>query len=1541
MRLSKNKHVQDFLVTFFIGNHICNYMLSEILENSNNQQFLNILGLPSDFKFPFTLETGESSSEYIYQHVYLNKYEVLLNGVPCEKHILETGDYFSFSNSKNKGFNMLFIKTSDLKLGYKKHILQKDTNLFIGRTPINDISYNLTNYIAREKHAAIRIDANGHAFVEDLKRTIGIYVNGNRVHSQELHQFDEIYLMGLSILYMGDYIAIRDLNIDCSLPELAFFETKRPIENCDKKYFVCTPRILKSIDNDEVEVEAPPAPFTLDKTPTILTIGPSVTMSIVMLASLGISLTNAIIGGKVSTIVISGTMAVGMLLGSLVWPTLLRNYQKKCVINEENNRKDRYSSYIKEIDDSLKRKKERNIYLLDEFINPSPKIMCSLLNNEKTKLRLWERSYQDDDFLSVRIGIGKRPFDIDLKIPKNGFHLHDDNLRELPNKLSEKYSILENAPITLDLFNIHTIGLIGKKNNINLLLNQIVLNIASLHSYDEVKIVIVTSVKQIRDFENFKNLQHVWSNDKKIRYFATNPEEVHYVFNSIDENIRVKKEKQGSEFVPIPYYVFIIMEPDLIENEPLLRYLYDSENRVGITTIFAYGDITKLPKTCQTIVQSDDNCTGYYSKNKNKNKFVPFNLDSIDLKQIHKFFNELSHLPIQRDKNTLSIVDRISFLQMYKVGNIDELNIESHWDNNNSNKSLAVPVGVTAGGQVFNLDLHESYHGCHGLVAGTTGSGKSEFLQAFVLSLAINFSPKEVAFVLVDFKGGDMARPFMKKPFAPSLPHLSATISNLSGNVLYRALVSLDAEIKSRQRIFNEASQILSVDKLDINSYHKYYKNGRLSMPLPHLIIIIDEFAQLKTQHPEFLEKLIDVAQVGRSLGIHLILATQKPSGVVDPQIMSNSRFKVCLKVAEKQDSIDLLNKPDSAYIKNPGRLYLQVGYDEIYACIQSGYSGADYLPTKTYQPDENITVQMINYAASSIHSEKLDLSINHTDQTQLEAIVSRIVSLGQKKNLRAKPLWLDMLPERILLSELEKTRKGLCTAIIGLADLVKKQKQKTLIHDFSKDGHIALYGASGMGKTTFIHTLIYSMVGEYGYTPEELNIYAMDFGGRNLSYLSTLPHTGGVAFAEDESKIVYLLSILKNLIEERKRLFANKQCGTFIDYRKLSNQSLPAILVLIDNYGSFRDKYINLCEEFTEIISLGKTFGIYFVITGSTKNSIHYKVIEYISSSYVLKMNDSSNYLDILNVRTPIIPENISGRGITVINKEIIEFQTAIVYGGSTDSDIFDVINNKYNEIANEWNGYIPPKLDILVEESKETNVSYIGHKNFFSNQALPEPICEDETNIVIGKSLSGTQMYGISMNEDYRLCLCYDSIDNLKKYYHYLLSSLTEYIHNRIIFVDDDSKNYKEVIEKYPSIMYISGSSELDYFIESLKPELNMRLEDNNDEFEQFIIIIPDFNAFFEMITNNQADFMRKVFKYINDPKYKICFVCGFNVNKDKNNDYLYLSLIVNAENFVAFPGCIEKASMKIERFPLITDVNQNNGYFIFKEKNVEIRW
>jgi S-DNA-T family DNA segregation ATPase FtsK/SpoIIIE len=204
------------------------------------------------------------------------------------------------------------------------------------------------------------------------------------------------------------------------------------------------------------------------------------------------------------------------------------------------------------------------------------------------------------------------------------------------------------------------------------------------------------------------------------------------------------------------------------------------------------------------------------------------------------------------------------------------------------------------------LDLHEKFHGPHGLVAGTTGSGKSEFIITYILSMSMNYSPDDVAFILIDYKGGGLAFAFENKLTGVKLPHLAGTITNLDKSEMNRTLVSIDSEVKRRQAEFNKARDLLGESTIDIYKYQRFYHEGKLKEPIPHLFIISDEFAELKSQQPEFMDNLISVARIGRSLGVHLILATQKPSGVVNDQIWSNTKFRVCLKVADTGDSNEM-----------------------------------------------------------------------------------------------------------------------------------------------------------------------------------------------------------------------------------------------------------------------------------------------------------------------------------------------------------------------------------------------------------------------------------------------------------------------------------------------------------------------------------------------------------------------------------------------------------------------------------------------------------
>ena len=295
-----------------------------------------------------------------------------------------------------------------------------------------------------------------------------------------------------------------------------------------------------------------------------------------------------------------------------------------------------------------------------------------------------------------------------------------------------------------------------------------------------------------------------------------------------------------------------------------------------------------------------------------------------------------------------------------------------------------------------------------------TGSGKSEFIITYILSLALNYSPEEVAFILIDYKGGGLAGAFDNKGLNLKLPHLSGVITNLDKSELNRTLVSINSELRRRQEMFNAARDKLGESTIDIYKYQRFYREGKLDKPIPHLFIISDEFAELKSQQPDFMNDLISTARIGRSLGVHLILATQKPSGVVNDQIWSNSKFRVCLKVQDRSDSNEMLKKPDAAEIQNAGRFYLQVGYDELFVLGQSGYTGASYKPSdfdKTGENESIIVVDNLVRTVTEVSEDKKIVQANNFGD-QLSNVLKYICSMAEKMQLKADNLWLERIPE-------------------------------------------------------------------------------------------------------------------------------------------------------------------------------------------------------------------------------------------------------------------------------------------------------------------------------------------------------------------------------------------------------------------------------------------------------------------------------------------------------------------------------------------------
>lgn len=441
----------------------------------------------------------------------------------------------------------------------------------------------------------------------------------------------------------------------------------------------------------------------------------------------------------------------------------------------------------------------------------------------------------------------------------------------------------------------------------------------------------------------------------------------------------------------------------------------------------------------------------------------------MNLSEMDVFSRQLSNFKVRENASNAAIPDMLTFLDMYKTSRVEDLDMYHKWLENRTYESMRSLIGQKAGEQPVYLDIHEKYHGHHGLVAGTTGSGKSETLQTYILSLVLNYHPHEVAFILIDYKGGGMAQSFI------GLPHLAGVITNLGGNQTTRALLSINAEIKRRQRTFNEY-KIKHID-----AYIELYRNGEAEEPMPHLLIIADEFAELKKEQPDFVRALVSAARVGRSLGINLILATQKPSGVVDDEIWSNTRFRICLRVADKQDSNEMLKRTDAAYITGTGRGFLQVGNDEIFDEFQSGWSGAPYTPEVPFNDDSKAKAVIIGLtgkpeAVKKKKKKKKKKGDNVKKFTQLDAMVQYAANLAEENHIKPlRQIWLPPLPGIFYLDDLELTWDEKQIKLpVGLADDPQNQRQFPVYLDFIRDGHLLICGSAGSGKTSLVQTILY-----------------------------------------------------------------------------------------------------------------------------------------------------------------------------------------------------------------------------------------------------------------------------------------------------------------------------------------------------------------------------------------------------------------------------------------------------------------------------------
>ena len=1410
---------------------------------------------------------------------------------------------------------------------FSKIVMLEPGTLTIGRNNSNNLFF--ANNFVSGIHAQLSFDGKNWA-IYDEQSTNGTYVNGYRVEATNLCPGDMIYMMGLKIVIGSNYFAINNPDglLTLQANNLANYHpqivehVERDEELPEGKHFFRSPRFYREVEHSVIKIDPPPQIQKLETVPLALMLGPSLTMGMTSLSTGILSVTNVISnGGEITQALPTLLMSVSMLLGTVMWPILTKRHEKKQKVKNELKRQKKYLAYLDEVRDEIKRKcKEQSDILAENLVDPNECV--SRIYEEKANL--WERTNTHSDFLRLRLGLGNLPLNADVACPEKKFTMDEDNLQDAMLSLGSEPKVLSNVPISISLTENHISGIYGEKASVTNFIKTLLLQVVALHSYDEVKVILVAdNANGTWDFARF--IPHCWDNDKKTRFLATTPDEVKELSAYIENNILSRGDKENQVFTEFsPYYVIVATDKKLAESSEALEQLLKFKGNSGFSLIYGTGALKDLPKEVSSVVYVGGKDSCIFDREDTSGNTVSFVPDIVNDSVVDSVAEKLANIELDLSSQRYALPSMITFMEMFNVGKIEHLNSLTRWKENNPTKTLQTPVGVDSYGGTFSLDLHEKFHGPHGLVAGMTGSGKSEFIITYILSLAVNYHPDEVAFILIDYKGGGLTGAFEDEERGIKLPHLAGTITNLDGAAVKRSLISIQSELRRRQAIFNEARKISNEGTMDIYKYQQLYRDKVVSEPVPHLFIISDEFAELKTQQPEFMEQLISAARIGRSLGVHLILATQKPSGVVDDQIWSNSKFRVCLKVQEKADSQDMIKCPDAAELSQTGRFYLQVGFNELFALGQSAWCGAEYVPTDTVEKSVDNSIQIVDNLGHVLMNVKPAKKVTNTGKKvkQIVSIVKYLSDLANEEDISVRPLWLPPIAPHIYVDDLEEkyglTSKGtvLCP-IVGEYDDPFNQKQGALTVPFSAEGNCLIYGSTGNGKTTMLTTIAYSLIKNH--TADEVNLYIMDFGSETLKVFEKAPQVGGVVVSSDTEKATNFFKMLHKEIEYRKNLFS-EYGGDYANYCKNSGKTVPNIVVLINNYAGFAEQYEDLIESFALLTRDGVKYGIYFVVTASNTNAIRYVIAQNFKMTMTMQLNDATDYAVVIGKTDGLVPSKHKGRGLVALDRAY-EFQTA--YCSDAD-DTFDFLSQYcagLREDATTFARKIPVLPDIVKVTDVENSINDL--------KSIPVGISKKTLNTVFC-NISGRVALPVVSQEIHQTA-------SFMEEWLKVLCKLT-----KVVCID--SEQILD-INKTPSVELVSGDYE--EYVHTLFAEMVERNNTYKDakldpeslrDFDRKVIVLFGYKRFFSQLTPDGQEKMSLVLLKA-ESLYKLHFVVVDAISDFSSYNYeeWFKRQITGADGIWIGDGIADQYMLKVNKVTneLYEEIGDEYGYVLNRNR------
>jgi len=887
---------------------------------------------------------------------------------------------------------------------------------------------------------------------------------------------------------------------------------------------------------------------------------------------------------------------------------------------------------------------------------------------------LWSRRPEDDDFLTLNLGFGTTASRNTVELPSRG----QATTAEWNSLLAiqEQCATVDDVPITASLRGCGDFGLAGPREWLDPIARGIVAQIAILHSPAELVLCAIASAVTSPRWDWLLWLPHTGSIHSPLAgsHLANSPGAVSALVSGIEELVATRSAANQHTKVQQPAVVLLVENDAPIERGRLVS-LAKAGPAVGVHVVWLASHQQELPMACRTFLTYNSARTAVTAGFVNDDQIVAMTrTEALAPQAADHLARRLAPLadagaPAVDQSDLPRSVSYLALSDPALAENPDF--VIDRWREDGSlltstgrrtNTTLRALVGQGAQGE-FILDLRTQ--GPHALVGGTTGAGKSEFLQSWVLGLASAHSPRRVTFLFVDYKGGAAFSDCVH------LPHTVGLVTDLSPHLVRRALTSLRAELRYREHLLNQkkAKDLISLER-----------TGDPECP-PSLIIVVDEFAALVKEVPEFVDGVVDVAQRGRSLGLHLILATQRPAGVIKDNLRANTNLRIALRMADEADSTDVIGTKLAAEFdpRVPGRGAVRTGPGRI-ALFQSGYAGG----RTSDEPETNrVDIETLTFGPGQPWEIPVVPRTTPTRAEEGPTDIARITSaicqaaINQAIPEPRKPWLPDLLPcydLAELVQALQTTdinsRQRLA---LGMVDDPAAQAQHLHAYDPDRDGTLAVFGTGGSGTSAVLRTL--AVGAAFQSHISRTDVYGLDFGAAGLAMLEPLPIVGAIIDGADHERVARLLSRLVAILDERTPRYAAARAGSITEYRAATGDTKEArILLLIDGFGAFRDAYETQSGRsqyfgmVARLLAEGRSVGVHIVLTADRPGAVPTAMAANIQRRLVLRQADENAYLtfgvpkDILDADSP------PGRG--VFAGETNEIQIAVPSGSPNPVD-------------------------------------------------------------------------------------------------------------------------------------------------------------------------------------------------------------------------------------------------------------------------------